>query len=216
MTGNDTKFPTDHGEIELRAQESFAQIDRLLKFPAPAVVRLGAFFAAAVPYGKPKFDVLPSSIREAAKDLGFRPVCYMWWGRWPLPLMVNTPQFVGPEGFTKLESYKGTRFYIRTLFTDGSCITTSNRAEGGKNLITKYVASVGDFEQDYLRHLEEVRNYMKSSGERPIYIPDRHTVSATYGVYNRLHVPAFAAAVLMLSELFIIACLIYGIYEIAC
>lgn len=215
MAGNDAKFPTDRGEIELRAQESMSQINRLLKFPAPAVVRFVAFFAATIPYGKPKFDALPGSIRRTAEDVGFRPICYFWWGLWPLPMMFNTPQFVGPEGFVKLESYKKRRFYMRTLFTDGTCITTSNNSARGINLLTTYIASVGDFEHDYLAHLEHVRNYIKSSNEQPIYNPDRETVRATYGVYNRLHIPTYGVVVMMASEIFIVAGIIYFAMRLA-
>jgi hypothetical protein len=207
MAGNDTKFPTDSGEIELRAQESSAQINRLLKLPAPRIVRFGAFFAAAIPYGKPKFDVLPSSIRVAAQDVGFRPNCYMWWGHWPFPTMVNTPQFMGPEGFVKLESYQGKRFYMRTLFTDGTAISTSNNPKGNGNLRTTHIDSVGDFDQDYIAHLEAVRNYMQAIDARPIYTPDRKGVQASFAVFNRLQFPTDGVITILIAQSTLIALL---------
>jgi len=201
------KFPTDGGEIELRAQESSAQINRLLKLPAPRILRFGAFFAAAVPYGKPKFDALPRSIRNAAQDAGFRPICYMWWGHWPFPTMVNTPQFMGPEGFVKLESNQGKRFCMRTLFTDGTAISTSNHTKRNGHLRTKHIDSVGNFGQDYIAHLEAVRNYMQAVDALPIYTPDRMGVQASFAVFNRLHFPTDDVITILIAQSALIALL---------
>lgn len=211
MAGNDTNFPNESTEIQLRAEESMAQINRLLERPVPALPRIGAFFAVTIPYGLPSFGALPSDIQNAAQKSGFQPICYIWGGHWPFPVM-NTPQFVGPEGFVKLESYQAKHFYMRTLFTDGTAILTSNAPKGTGYLRTTLIDSVGDFAQDYATHLERVRSYMQAIDARPIYTPDRESMRASYAVVNRFQVPSDEIVIFLSTQSLLSVALLYLMY----
>ncbi len=206
-------FTTDEEQIAQLTTAADADIAALLEKPRPAIIRIGGFLSVAIPHGMPKFSMLPSPVRTAAEALGFRPVCYMRWGHWPLPMM-NTPQWIGPDGFVKLESYGRARFYMNTLFTDGTAISSTNATSPSGNLATKYLKSSGDFQGDYLAHLAAVREHMDANWVRPIYRPDRKMIQKSYGVFNHLQIPVPAVLQFLAFQTFFSVMVAYVLYSL--
>ncbi len=199
------QFPNDQAEIERAVQKADAHFDALLKTPVPLVLRISQIFGASIPYGKPDLKKLPASVRQDVQELGFKPCCNMLWGHWPLPFM-STPQWIGPEGFTKLESYFGKHFYLATLFADGTAISMTNRREGGSNTMTEYQIASGDFKKDYRDHLEAVRRHMENGSVQPIYASTSALLRRRYAVFYRLHMsPASALTALSTQSSMLLA-----------
>jgi len=211
------QFSSDEADIERETRKADGQLDVLLKTPVPFLLKISHILGAAISYGKPNWKQLPPSLRDDVQEIGFKPCCKILWGHWPLPYM-RTPQWIGPEGFTQLEAYHGKRFYLTTLFTDGTAIATTNRSEGGGNALTEYEISSGDFKQDYRDHLDEVRNYMGKANVQPIYSPTPALIRKRFEVLYRLQtpLPAAVAAIATQASLVIgVVALIYKFWAIS-
>jgi hypothetical protein len=204
-------FTADADKIAQLTAASEADIAELMKKPRPAIIRFGGFLSAAIPHGMPKFSMLPDKASAAAETLGFRPVCFMRWGHWPLPMM-NTPQWIGPEGFVKLESYGRARFYMNTMFTDGTAISSTNAKSPSGNLDTLYLTSCGDFQRDYVAHLAAVREHMDTTWVRPIYRPDRKLIQKSYRVFYHLQLPVSAVLQFLMFQFSFVFLIAYAVY----
>jgi len=202
---NEYGFPTDEATVMERAMITPDRIAALRDAQHGALARLHDLLGVARPGNPPGFDGLPAREAQAAREIGFRPVCWMRWGHLPLPLMRN-PQFVGPEGFVKMECYRHRRVYLATTFDDGSALTTSPR--GGANARTEYLAATGDFREDYRAHLARVREIVDHRGVRPIYRPTVDALTATYRLFYLYHIPPALGVVMVAQNVGIVAMLI--------
>ena len=200
----------DLDDVAAGVQRAPQQFEHLLNAPVPLHNRVSQFFAAAVVYGKPTFSLLPPDIRETAQTLGFEPSCYVLWGHLPV-LLMSTPQFVGPDGYTKLEVYQGRRFYIQTMFADGTGVThTNNPAAKNDGKIT-YFQSTGDFLRDYYAHLETVRRYVRNHETLPIFSPTPELIKKRFSVFFRHHVSAASVVMALGVQAFLIYWVIIAI-----
>ena len=199
-------FPIDQPTVDTRTQDTAAKVARLRSADRPALLRLNNFLGASVPSSKPpSWSALPSEVRDAAQRIGFQPVCQLTWGHWPMPLM-RQPQFIGPEGFAKLECYRGGRCYLSTTFDDGTAISTAPRSGG--NAKTQYLQASGDFEADYRAHLRAVRQAMDARAVTPLYRANPEALAETYDVFYLYQCPQGLAAFLMLQTFLLTGALI--------
>lgn len=192
MIADDYGFTTDEVEIMNRAMQTPAKVERLLAEPRALPARLNLMLSKQSAAGMPGERDL-SALGDVAATVGelkFRPVCYVKWGSWPIALL-RAPQWVGPDGFTKLEIY-GHHFYLSTYFDDGHAISTSSRGFG-MNECTSYLRSTGDFEQDYRDHLQAVRNRIDQTGAKPLYRPTPETLIEVWKIYPYFMVPTWMA-----------------------
>ncbi|MEZ4462668.1 MAG: hypothetical protein R3E66_23660 [bacterium] len=198
----------DLGDVAAGADRASQQFEELLRQPVPLHSRISQWFGGAVAYGKPKFSKLPPSIREDAQALGFQPCCNVLWGHYPI-LMMSTPQFIGPEGFVKLECYRGNRFYMQTMFADGSAITHTNNPVGGTNLKTTYLQSSGDFRRDYETHKDAVRKYVSDHGTLPIFTPTPKLILKRYAVVYRHQGPPSMVVLALTTQAMLVFSFVY-------
>ncbi|MCA9600229.1 MAG: hypothetical protein KC776_43295 [Myxococcales bacterium] len=115
-----------------------------------------------------------------------------------------TPNFIGPEGFVKLEVYSGRRVYLMTMFDDGHAVSTSPL--GKANRRTEYLDATGDLRADYLAHLRAVAERVRRSGSRPLYRTTPKAFSAVWKLFPLYQVnEAMALLMLVLPALIFFA-----------
>ena len=203
----DIGFPTDLATIDSLTQDTAAKVARLRSAERPALLRLNNFLGVAIPSAKPPaWSALPGYVRDAAQEIGFKPVCKLTWGHWPLPLM-RQPQFIGPDGFAKLECYRRGRCYLATMFDDGTAISTA--PGNGGNALTVYLPATGDFQADYDTHLRAVRRAMDERGVTPLYRANREALAETYDIFYLYQCPQGFAVLLMLQTFALAAGIIF-------
>lgn len=179
--------------------ETHVRTQKLLSYPRPWIVRVGEFLGASFAYGMPKFDLLPLVLRDTAKEVEFRPVCFVRAGYFPL-FIISTPFWVGPEGFVRLDANADGNFHMRTLMTDGAdIVVTKNRPESTHTMF--YIPSTGDFRADYLELIEVVQAHMDASGAVPICMADQLDVRAVVRAFEHLHRPIWAVALFLSIDL---------------
>lgn len=159
----------------------------------------------SVPLRACSLDDIPSQSREAARELGFRPLIWMLHG--PL-LPLRTPNFIGPEGFVKLEVFGGERIYLFTYLDDGTEVETAP----GKamNLRTVVLEGTGDLARDYAAHLDCVLDLVRKRGCRPIYRATPETLVLAWRMYPAYFAPLLlhlATVAILLSPLLLVLAL---------
>jgi hypothetical protein len=97
-------------------------VDELLGKSGGIARQLLRLVYLSIPLRPCKLEHIPEPARSAARAIGFRPLVFMLHG--PV-LPMATPNFVGPEGFIKLEVYGGQRIYLFTYFDDGTEVETA-------------------------------------------------------------------------------------------
>ncbi|MEZ4462659.1 MAG: hypothetical protein R3E66_23615 [bacterium] len=169
-------FNPSPADLDARINASRRALDVLISRPAPLARRFKRRVSFAIAYGRPELHLLPHMARDA-EDLGFRPVCYILTGVWPVPEEQN-PHWVGPEGFVNLVALPGYSFVLVTMLTDGFRITSGHvRTDPNDE-----ARDVGDFAMTYSGHLAAVRRHVDTTGAQPIYTPDRALIRMAYGV----------------------------------
>jgi hypothetical protein len=153
----------------------------------------------------PSFTDIPHAVRPAARELGFVPMAWVVHGPTP-PL--STPNFIGPDGFVKLEVYGKQRVYLSTNFDDGTAVSTARRH--GANARTTFLTATGDLRADYLAHLAEVARQMKQRGCRPLYRSTHAAMSACFRLFPAYHAPAIGIPLLLLPSAMMLFVLLWA------
>ena len=190
----DARLATTRREIGLCSAETPRIVSELLG--RAGVVRwLVRCTYLSIGLGPCDLDDIPEPARQAAMALGFSPLIWMLHG--PL-LPLRTPNFIGPEGFVKLEVYGGARIYLFTYLDDGTEVET---APGRMlNIRSEGLQGSGDLERDYAVHLERVLALIQERGCRPIYRSTPEALKAAWRLYPAFFTPVkiHVAMVLML------------------
>jgi len=203
-------FSLDPEFIASHAKDTHAQTQSLLSIPRPPIIRVGDVLGASFAYGMPGFNLLPAEFSETAKEIGFRPVCFVRSGFPPL-LIISTPFWLGPEGFVRLDANADGNFHIRTLMTDGAdIVVTKTRPESSHP--TFYIPATGDFKADYLELIEVVRAHMDATGATPIFMADKLDVRAVFRAFNHLHRPTWAIVLFLWLDLIFLSAIAYLAY----
>lgn len=205
----DVDFVTDDAAVMERAERTPEVVQQLIARPCNPLVRLNMWLSVAHASGTPRWEDLSPAVAAAARELGFRPVTWIRWGHLPLPLM-KTPQFVGPDGFVKLEYYRRSGgVYLATTFDDGTALTTT--ASAGANARTEYMRATGDLRADYAAHLARVAAINAERGVRPLYRPTPATVRDVFRLFYRCHIPTGLMVVVMTQNIAIAGMLLYAL-----
>jgi hypothetical protein len=187
------RLATSPDAIESRSAETPAIVERLCARSWHPLRRLfGWTYRRWVRY-TPSFVDIPKSARGAARELGFTPLAWVVHGA---PPSIETPNFIGPDGFIKLEVFDERRLYLYTNFDDGTAVSTSPGFGG--NIRTTYLRGTDDLRADYLAHLAEVGRQMKERGCQPLYRSTLDALVACYRLFPAYQVPVRGIPLLLL------------------
>ena len=210
-------FPTDPATIDARAAQTEKivreRIARASLFP-----RFCDLLGVALPSREPPSgSLLPFELGDAVEDLGFIPVTSIRWGFLPLPT-VRTPNWIGPDGFTKFEAYhrRGETWFLTTMMSDGQAFCVGSGPSG--NARTDWRPSVGVFEQDYRAQLEAVREYMDRTGAHPLYRPTAQDIAQVWRLFyvdGLTHGTAFVSLLLAWLPLIVLIMALITILDVA-
>jgi len=204
-------FPITPESIAEKAEETHAQTQKLLSLPRPLAIRIGEFLGASFAYGTPAFGLLPTRIRKIAEDLGFRPICFVRSGVFPL-LILSTPFWIGPEGFVRLECNRDGYFHLRTLMTNGvDVVVAKRRPESQSPLI--FILTTDDFRQDYLALIQMVQKEADATAATPIYSADPLHLRAVVRAHNHLHRPIWAVVAFLCFYAIFLGAIAYLAYS---
>jgi len=150
----------------------------------------------SIPLRPCKLEDIPDSARSAARELGFQPLLKMLHG--PL-LPLVTPNFIGPEGFVKLEVFGGQRIYLFTYLDDGTEVET---APGPMlNARTVKLQGTADLERDYAVHLDQVLQIVRERNCRPIYRATPEALVSAWRLYPTHFIPLWGYLATVLAVL---------------
>lgn len=203
-------LPTRRAQIAAAAGETPATVERLIRGTKMSLSRqLFRWTYRLRGDAACRLADIPQRARVAAAALGFRPVAWVRHG--PI-FTLRTPNFVGPEGFVKLEVFGGERVYLFSYLDDGTSVETAPGA--AMNARTTVLKGTDDLEADYAAHVAKVLELMRARGCQPLGLSSREALLAEYRLFPVLFMPEAACVMQLVAIVGLVAMVVVALLAV--